>query len=148
MVARPPSAAAPSAQRASAARAQTQSQAAPGGASQLPLGEGLTQLAGGSQLGGPLALPLGAFTQDALGGASQGAASSRFGASSAALFQGFTQTARPAPSQLNPNPMPPRIAAVRDGAPARHGALRPPARLLRRCPQPVRARPRVASSGH
>jgi hypothetical protein len=91
----PPAAAAPGAQRASVARAQTQSQAAPGGASQLPLGDGFTQLTGGSQLGGPLALPLGAFTQDALGGASQGAASSRFGAGSAALFQGFTQTARP-----------------------------------------------------
>jgi len=116
VVAWPPAAAAPGAQRESVARAQTQSQAAPGGASQLPLGDGFTQLAGGSQPGGPLALPLGAFTQDVLGGASQGAGSSRFGAGSAALFQGFTQTARP--------PLPQRGARRLPASPRRATAHR------------------------
>lgn len=69
-------------------RAQTQSQA--GDASQLHLGAALTQLGDPSQLGGLSQLHLGGFTQDALGGASQGMGL-RFRADGASSFQGFTQ---------------------------------------------------------
>lgn len=65
---------------------------------------GHSQLGDHSQLGGPSQLHLGGFTQDALGGASQGMGLG-FPVDGMPSFQGFTQEARPSCMHLSMLPL-------------------------------------------